>query len=128
MQDGQPERQRLARARLGGADHVAAPLDGGVQNLALDRRRVREAHVLQRAQKFRVQVELEPVGDVRAGVQVHAVHHRAETAGGVVVVVHVPPRVLRRAGRRGGDTFDSRRVSRVVSARGVAWTKHRFAR
>ena len=50
-----------------------------------------------------MEVELEPVGDVGARVEVHSVHHRAHAGSRVIVVVHLPPGILGVALGLGGE-------------------------
>ena len=50
-----------------------------------------------------MEVELEPVGDVGASVEVHSVHHRAHASRRVIVVVHLPPLILGVALCLGGE-------------------------
>ena len=103
VEDRQPERQRFPAPGLRRADDVAPAFDGGIQAIVLDRRRVGELHVLQRAEQRGVEVELEPVGDVGASVEVHSVHHRAHAGSRVIVVVHLPPGILGVALGLGGE-------------------------
>ena len=69
----------------------------------MDRRRVGKPQVLQRAEELRVEVELEPVGDVGARVEIDAVHDGSHPRRRIVVVVHLPTLRLGVAlGLRGG--------------------------